>query len=480
MTARLPEVAPLPADRLARVEGWGMSSFGLSYLYRPTSSDGVEEVFDVAAKAGRSVGLRGTGNSYGDAAQNDENVVMDLSRMDRVLSWDAEAGVIEAEPGVTVQKVWRHCLEDGWWPPVVSGTMFPTLGGALAMNIHGKNNFRVGPLGEHVISLDLLTPAGDTVHCTPEENADLFFAAIGGFGVLGCITRVALRMKKIHSGLLEVTPVAVPNLREMVGEFEHRRHEADYLVGWVDGVAGGSGLGRGQIHQARYLAEGEDPVPSRTLRPENQELPDSILGVIPKSITWRLMKPFLTDRGTRLVNWAKVRAGGLPLPSNQPYLQGLVGFSFLLDYVPNWKWAYKPHGLIQYQSFIPADRALDTFTDMLSLAQRRGLPPYLAVFKSHRPDRVLMTHAVEGYSLALDFPVRDRPALWSLAADLDRIVLDAGGRFYFAKDSTLTPEHAAEYLGEDTIARFLDLKKRCDPEGLLQTNLYRRVFAPLA
>ena len=301
-----------------------------------------------------------------------------------------------------------------------------------------------------------------------------------GLGVLGCVTKVTLRMKRVHSGLLEVTPVPAPNLHGMVEEFEERRHHADYLVGWVDGFAGGDALGRGQIHHARYLDPGEDPAPARTLRPETQQLPESILGLIPKSLTWRLMRPFMNDRGTRAVNWAKFSAGRLPLPSNRPYRQGLVGFSFLLDYVPNWKWAYRPHGLIQYQSFIPEENALAAFSEMLSLSQRRGLPPYLGVFKRHRPDRFLLTHAVDGYSLALDYPVRDRAALWALAHDLDEIVLDAGGRFYFAKDSTLTAEHAAAFLGDDTVARFLEIKKRCDPEGLLQTNLFRRVFGALA
>lgn len=470
----------LPGQRLTRLEGWGMSSWGMSYLYRPSDDDGIGEVFSAATAGGRSVGLRGGGNSYGDAALNSENVVLDLSRMNRILDWDPDAGVVVAEAGVTIAQLWQHCLEDGWWPPVVPGTMLPTLGGALAANIHGKNNFRVGPLGEHVLWFDLLTPSGDLLRCSPEENGELFLAVAGGFGLLGVTTRIALQMKKVHSGLLEVRPLGVANLEAMVEEFEHRRHDADYLVGWVDGVAAGPALGRGQIHQACYLAPDEDPAPARTQRVDQQELPDTILGLIPKSVTWRFMKPLLTNTGTRIVNAAKFGLQRLPLPSNQPYRQGLVGFSFLLDYVPNWKWAYKPGGLIQYQSFIPAANAPDAFAEILSRSQAQGMPPYLAVFKRHRPDGFLLTHAVEGYSLALDYAVRDRPALWALARDLDEIVLGAGGRFYFAKDSTLTPEHAAAYLGEDTIARFLELKKRCDPGALLSTNLYRRVLAPFA
>ncbi|MEN8172726.1 MAG: FAD-binding protein, partial [Chloroflexota bacterium] len=72
---------------------------------------------------------------------------------------------------------------------------------------------------------------------------------------------------------------------------------------------------------------------------------------------------------------------------------------------------------------------------------------------------------------------RNRERLQILSNDLNKIVLDAGGRFYFAKDSTLSHEQAAQFLGDDTLKQFRALKERCDPEGLLETDLYRRLFA---
>jgi FAD/FMN-containing dehydrogenase len=100
------------------------------------------------------------------------------------------------------------------------------------------------------------------------------------------------------------------------------------------------------------------------------------------------------------------------------------------------------------------------------------------VTKRHRPDDFLLTHAVDGFSLALDFKVTDgkRARLASLLQDFDRIVLDAGGRFYFAKNSETTAETARRFLGEATIQKFRALKKRCDPNNLLESDLYRRVF----
>lgn len=470
-----PPQATLPADRLERFEGWGMASAVLSHAFRPANVHGICRVFDEARRAGKTVGLRGAGRSYGDAALNAENVILDLTRMNRILDWDPETGVITVEPGVTVQQLWQYTIEDGWWPPVVSGTMFPTLAGAAAMNIHGKNNWKVGPIGDHITEFELLLPTGETKTCSREQNADLFYAAISGFGMLGVFTRLTLQLKRVYSGLLDIHAFPVANFDDLFQKFEQRLPESDYLVGWIDCFASGKALGRGQVHQANYLAPGEDPAPAQTLRVVNQELPDSLFGVVPKSLMWRLMKPFVNDLGTKLVNTGKYWSGAR---HEGHFRQSHAGFAFLLDYVPNWKYVYKPGGLIQYQSFVPKNEAKRVFTQQLTLAQNYGIVPYLGVFKRHRPDDFLMTHAVDGYSFALDFPVtpENRGGLLSLTAEMDRLVVDAGGRFYFAKDSALHRMSLTEALGPERIQKFRALKAECDPEGLLQTNLYRRLF----
>ena len=467
----------LPAERLERLEGWGMSSAGMSYVYRPSTTDGLCAIFDEARRSGRPVGLRGAGRSYGDAALNAEGIALDMTRMNRILDWNPDTGTITTEPGVTIRQLWAYTIEDGWWPHVVSGTMFPTLGGAAAMNIHGKNNFKAGPIGDHIESFDLMLPSGETKTCSRTQNPDLFHAAISGFGMLGVMTRITLRLKRVFSGLLNVEPIPTRNFDQLFQVFEERLPQSDYLVGWVDCFAGGDGLGRGLVHQANYLAPGEDPQPTQTLRVQNQELPDSLMGVVPKSLMWRFMKPFANNLGMRAINYGKYLSGA-KLGHGRTHHQSHAGFAFLLDYVPNWKFSYKPGGLIQYQSFVPAAHAKAVFSEQLRLAQFYNIAPYLGVFKRHRPDDFLMTHAVDGYSLALDFAVRPeaRGQLLSLAAEMDRLVLDAGGRFYFAKDSALHRASVRAALGDARVDKFLALKAQCDPETMLQTNLYRRLF----
>lgn len=72
---------------------WGMASGSISHVYRPTTLDGVREIFRLAEQSGLTVGFRGGGNSYGDAALNGENILIDFRRMNRILDWDPAGGL---------------------------------------------------------------------------------------------------------------------------------------------------------------------------------------------------------------------------------------------------------------------------------------------------------------------------------------------------------------------------------------------------
>jgi decaprenylphospho-beta-D-ribofuranose 2-oxidase len=456
------------------LDGFGESVRAACRALGPHRNEELVELFARAQSEHMGVAFRGSGRSYGDASLNDRALVLEMGGWNRILSWDPSIGVVDAEPGVTIEQLWRHTLADGFWPAVVPGTMAPTLGGCLGMNIHGKNNFKVGPIGDHVLDFDLLTTDGRLLRCSREENADVFHAAIGGFGMLGAFTRIRLRQKRVESGLLRVEQQSARSLEETFAAFERRLSHSDYLVGWIDALARGRTLGRAVIHQANYVAASEDQEGAeRTLRLERQDLPSSIFGV-PRSIIWRFMKPLMNDFAMRLLNRGKYWAALLPF--GRSYLQSHVAFAFLLDYVPNWRRAYEPRGFIQVQPFVPASAAKATFGEILELCQREGLPPYLVVLKRHRPDAFLMSHALDGYSMAMDFAVPpERQRLWDLSHRLTDLVLSRGGKFYFAKDSVLRPKDVERIYGPERLATFRGLKARLDPHEILTSDLARRV-----
>lgn len=466
---------PLPTDQLESVEGWGGAYRGLSYVYRPSTVKQLRDVFALAQENGRSIGLRAGGNSYGDAAMNDEEIVVNLSRMNRILAWDAEYGRITVEPGVTLERLWQYVLEDGWWIPVATGTMKVTVGGAAAMNVHGKNAWKVGCFGDHVYQFDLMLPSGKIITCNRDKNSDIFYAALGGFGMLGVFTSITLSLKRVYSGLVNVEGLTKPNLHETLQWFDDHLHNSDYLVGWVDAFATGKRLGRSELHRAVHLRQDEDPNPHQSLRLDGQRLPDNLMGVVPRSLIPLLQRPFWNHFGMPFVNAAKFYAARLR--GEHHFQQPHALYHFLLDNF-NWRYPFGAGGLIQYQPFLPIDTAEEAMHKLLTHCQRRGYENFLTVLKRHRPDDFLLSYQVDGYSMAMDFRItkRNRKQMVRLIQELDEIVLGANGRFYFAKDSTVRPQMAALYLGTERINQFKQLKQQCDPDHTLQTNLWRRIF----
>lgn len=423
------------APSLERLSGWGMTSSSTALSYRPRDAAEVAEAVSDATARGLTIGHRGAGISYGDAALNAGGAVIHLDRLVRILEFDADRGVVRAEAGVTIGQLWKVVLGRGWWPPVVPGTMHVTLGGSVAMNIHGKNAYKVGPFGDHVVALTLLDSRGDVVELHRERDCARLREVIGAQGLNGTILDVTLQLKRVHAGVLDVTPIPTRSLSENLEQIDGLAREQDYAVGWIDAFATGRALGRGLLHGAKSIPPDH---PAATSAPDvaAQALPPRVMGVVPSRFVWRLAKPLVHSTGMRTINFAKYVAGHAG--GTRSFLQPHAAFHFLLDYVPNWKYVYRPGGLVQYQFFAPKEHAYEVLQSAIRLQQRAGLVSYLAVLKRHRRDEYAASYSVDGYSLALDFPMRGGSAerLQRMFREFDALQRESGGHVYAAKDSS--------------------------------------------
>lgn len=460
------------------LEGWGMRNRTHSRVVHPRDVREIPALFGEVAASGGTIGLRGAGCSYGDASLNDGQTVLDCTALNRIRTWSPATGQITVEPGVTIAQLWQRMLPDGWWPMVVPGTSAVTLGGAAAANVHGKNNWRVGCVGDHILAFDIAVPSGETLTCSRQQNADLFYGAIGGLGLLGCFTSITLQARRVHSGLVRETQTAHPSLDALLDALESATAEADDLVAWIDTSATGPRLGRGLLKASRDLAPGEDPVPQRSLSVAGQMPHATLAHRLPDGLLPRLARPIASKPGVWFANRAQWLLGQRRRAS-QPHLTRYAQANFPLDAIPDWKDAYRPGGLIQHQSFVPRASAARVFRSFIERSHQVGIVPSFAILKKHRSDDFLLSYLGDGYSLALDYPVRRSEEIQTLAlmAELNDALADAGGRCYFAKDSTLTSEQVRRMYSEDHLARFLVLKSRYDSQEVLSTDLYRRVLA---
>ncbi len=464
------------------ITGWGMRDRAHSHLARPTDAETLAAMLAEADARGVTVCPRGGGNSYGDAAILQGGVTLDCSAAARILIWDPATGVATVEPGVTIADLWRRTLPDGWRPPVVPGRGVVTVAGAAAANIHGKNNWRAGAFGDHILSFELALPNGERLTCSRDSHPDLFRAAIGGMGLLGVFTRFTLRMARVWSGLVDERRAAHGSLGALLDAMEAAAPDVSDMVAWMDASATGPALGRGLLAEGRELGEGEDPRAAETLRSAWADWPSGparLLRRLPPGLIPTLARPMSSHAGAAFANRAQWTMGSRRASrewERVPY----PAANFPLDVIPNWQYSYLPGGMIQHQAFLPLESARQGFTALLDRAHAAGLPPSLAVMKKQRASDATLNYLLDGYSLALDFPVHrgEEQRMLALARELNDITLDHGGRMYFAKDSTLTPEQVRRMLPPDALAAFAALKAAHDPRETLQSELYRRALRP--
>jgi FAD/FMN-containing dehydrogenase len=375
-----------------------------------------------AAGPGALLGY-GNGRSYGDSCQNDAGMVVDMRPLNRIRSFNVETGVIEAEAGALLCDIIAHAAPYGFFPAVVPGTQFVTLGGAIANDVHGKNHHRRGTFGCHVEAITLLRSDGRTYRCSATDNLRPFRATIGGMGLTGLILSASIKLMRVPS--LDIVEMAT-RFRDL-GEFFDLAEAADqaneYAVAWIDQLAGGHGRGRGLLFTGNHAEHGSHAA----ARAGSQF---SVPVQPPFNV---LNRPFLTVFNAAY-RWKKGK-------SQVPRQTGYQGFFFPLDGVRDWNRLYGPRGLFQHQSVVPEANARRVVPTLLEAARRAGEGSFLTVLKRFGDVRspALLSFPRPGYTLTLDFPNRGERTL-RLLADLDRITVEAGGAVNPYKDARMGPE----------------------------------------
>ena len=426
--------------------GWGRVLTARAERARPEKSSALHRF--MADTPGPAIGnLR----AYGDAALTEGRPAAVMTRLDRFLAFDAKSGVLEAEAGVTLSEILHVFGPKGWIPAVMPGTGFATLGGTIAADVHGKNHHAEGSFGQHVKSLRLLGADGHAKTVSPRDET-LFRATVGGMGLTGAIESARIQLSPCPQRLVDVTERRVPDLKAYMEAYE--ASDATFSVGWIDATARGGTLGRGILEEAEFTTR-EAAYVKRPRKPS--PVPLTAPGFTLASPVVRL---FNTLYYRRIPTAGRTRS------------RPLAAFFHPLDQLLGWNKLYGKAGFHQFQCVIPHDAAGETLEAMLREIAQSGLAAPLAVLKKMGGGRAgMMSFPMEGYTLAVDFPNRQK------AAPLIRRLIDrtaeAGGRIYMAKDSLAEPRHIEKMYPE--LEAFRAAVHAADPDGVFETDLARRL-----
>jgi FAD/FMN-containing dehydrogenase len=432
------------------LSGWGR------YPQQDCAVTGLRAMSDAARELGEDASLiaRGNGRSYGDAALSRHRVLETL-KADRLIAFDAQAGLVTCEAGLLLADLLGIIVPRGWFVPVTPGTKLVTIGGMIAADVHGKNHHHAGTIGRHVVSLDLLTADGRIRRCSLREETELFAATCGGMGLTGVILSATLRLDRIETSWIRQETRRAPNLAEAIRLCDASL-DWTYAVAWIDCVAQGEALGRSLVYLGEHAARDEVrdrklAVPRRRVRPVPFDLPGFALNrwsvAAFNELYYRRGKP-----GTAYVDYDR--------------------YFYPLDALRDWNRLYGGAGFLQYQCVIPLAASTEGLGLLLQRIARAGSGSFLAVLKRLGPEGDgLLSFPLEGYTLALDFPAVQ--ANFSLLAELDAITADHGGRIYLAKDARATA--AAIQRGYPRLGRFQAIRRAVDPDGKFASLLSERL-----
>ncbi len=433
-----------------RISGWGR------FPHVETSCLDMRDVEDARAALSGNASLiaRGNGRSYGDAALN-PSCVLSTRRSDRILAFDAAAGHVTVEAGLLLADLLDFAVPRGWFPPVMPGTKFVTIGGMIAADVHGKNHHVAGTFSRHVESFLLMTADGTIRRCLSGQEDQLFEATCGGMGLTGIILEATIRLTRIATASLRQETLRAPDFETAMALCEESAART-YSVAWIDCMSRGSGLGRALVYRGEHADRDEKAaaplaVPSRRQRRVPFDLPRLVLN--PWSVRafntlyYRRAKP-----GTALVDYET--------------------FFFPLDAILDWNRLYGRSGFTQHQCVIPKAASAAAIRAILERVSAAGYGSFLAVLKLFGGEGAgYLSFPQEGYTLTLDFPLH--AGTLALLGELDAIVMDHGGRVYLAKDARACA--AMMRRGYSRLGRFTRVRDAVDPQRKFSSVQSRRL-----
>ena len=245
--------------------------------------------------------------------------------------------------------------------PVVPGTKYITLGGAVANDIHGKNHHKSGSFGNFIKSFELIRSDGRSYLCSEKENKKLFSSTIGGLGLTGIIKWVEIDLIKIKSNTISAKTQRFSNLDEYWQINKELENEWEYTVAWLDCIKTKSGNYRGVFHSGNH----------------NKNTRNIKFSPLQISIPFNSPLPLINKLTIKILNSLYFL-----LNKNKPvHNTHYEPFFFPLDKIRNWNRAYGKNGFIQYQFLLPKENSKEGIKKILDLINNTKLTPSLCVIK---------------------------------------------------------------------------------------------------
>ena len=355
--------------------------------------DEIEDVIKESERNSKNICIRASGQSLGDMILNDDNIILDVSKINKILNFDKVNGTILVEPGITFDELLPQILKEGWILQAIPGISKASIGGSISNNVHGKDSSKFGNFANNIIRMKILTSELQKIDV--DQDHELFNSVISGIGLIGVIIEVELKLKKINTNFLEVKKIIFNNIDEMISKLDVIK-SYDFSYAWIDTFSQNNTLGRGFFEVANWNKKSSYHIKKtdNTIKASNfikkilVKTFITTLKVLPRRIMFRLM------------NLIYFNLNKFILKKN--YVKSFYSYNFVHNKIPNFYDIFKKKGFAQLQIICDFNKIESFLRDILILSQKYRLESYLSGIKLHRKDNHLLSFSGNGVSVGID------------------------------------------------------------------------------
>ena len=399
---------------------------------------------------------QGSGVSYVAASFGEGATVIGMRKFNRILDFDPESETVEAEAGITLGKLFDFLMPRGYYVSVQPGYPQLCLGGQIAANVHGKNQYIEGVFAGIVENLTLFHPSHGLITLSREERPELFELTCGGYGLTGIIVSARIKVSRLPGTTVTMQTIPVSSMEETCQVLTEAAHDYDLLQSWNNLSVLRGGMGKGFVITGKFSETAAAEVEACQYKPLDPHNP----GKFRPPVFGRYSMPF--------INWIYYfmesrKTDGVKIPLFD-FLFPVVKKSFYFDF-------YGSRGFIEHQVLIPTEAALDYIRELQKLLRGEGIPVPRASLKLFRGRRRLLQYNGTGLSLSMD--LYRSPESFDLLAKIDALDCEFGAHANIIKDSRLSAATVRrQYPG---YGEFKERLHAFDPKRVFTSALSQRL-----
>ena len=397
---------------------------------------------------------RGAGLSYAPASFGKDKLIRDMCSFDRILEFDESSKIVVVEAGISLKKLLTWSFSKQLFLPVLPGQPEITVGGCVAANVHGKNPYKDGTFMEQVEWIELSHPTLGTKIISRSNEKKIFNATCGGLGLTGIITKVALKLQKLSSEIVILSPKKTESLKNTL-EIMKQHTSDDLLYSWNMGSTLFN-FGKGIVTSGTF----SDDTNSKTPQIKERKGMSSNDRLLPFSLWNTLSSPIINSINRKIQSGKNivkkdVYSALFPFVGTARMFYGLYG----------------SNGFNEYQVLIKKKYSVEFIDDLTKLIKSEKPSLTILAMKLFNGKQKLLHFSDEGLSIILN--LKHCNSTLKFLKKLDDIVISYKALPYIVKDSRLTKEVVEQCYPEYHV--FKEILNEIDPKRIFKSELSERM-----